>query len=272
MATLSALHSYPLKSARGLTHAEATLHPWGLDGDRRWMVIDSSDEFISQRSHPLLAQVEVTPGADGAIRLRAPGRDPLTVVVPEPGKTRPVALWRDTVEAVPTDPAAAQWLGSWLEDDVSLVHLDDPSIRRQVDQHFGEPGETVGFADGYPLLITTTSSLDALNGLIADGDRPEEGPLPMNRFRPNLVIDDTDPWAEDGWHRVRVGDVTLRIVKPCGRCAITTTDQETAERGREPLRTLARHRNIDRRLVFGQNAIPETTDLLRVGDSVTVLD
>ena len=159
-----------------------------------------------------------------------------------------------------------------MDDDLSLVHLDDPSTRREVDQHFARPGETVGFADGYPLLITTSASLDAVNRLIADGDRPEEGPLPMNRFRPNLVIDGSEPWAEDGWQRVQVGDIILRIVKPCGRCAITTTDQVTSERGREPLRTLGRHRNIDRRLVFGQNAIPETTGVLRVGETFSVLD
>lgn len=140
-----------------------------------------------------------------------------------------------------------------------------------MDQAFAAPGETVSFADGYPLLVTTTGSLDALNALIAEGDHAVEGPLPMERFRPNLVVSGTGAWDEDAWARVAVGEVTFKVAKMCGRCVVTTTDQRTAERGREPLRTLSRHRRFGSQLVFGQNLIPESTGTVRAGDPVTVL-
>ncbi|MFE3826993.1 MOSC domain-containing protein [Streptomyces sp. NPDC059092] len=179
------------------------------------------------------------------------------------------------VESVPAGPAAREVdrrLSAYLGEEVRLVHLDDPATRRPVDPLFARPGETVSFADGFPLLVTTTASLDALNALIAQGDHPDEGPLPMDRFRPNLVVSGTEAWAEDGWRRLTVGEVAFRVAKPCGRCVITTTDQRTAERGREPLRTLGRHRRFDGKLVFGQNLIPGSTGTVRVGDPVTVLE
>jgi uncharacterized protein YcbX len=141
-----------------------------------------------------------------------------------------------------------------------------------VDPDYAQEGDTVSLADGFPLLVTTTGSLDALNSLIADGDRAEEGPLPMNRFRPNAVIDGTAAWAEDGWRRVRIGEVVFRAPKPCGRCVVTTTDQASAVRGKEPLRTLGRHRRFGSSLVFGQNLIPERFGTLRVGDPLTVVE
>ncbi|MGS2591630.1 MOSC domain-containing protein [Streptomyces hebeiensis] len=163
-------------------------------------------------------------------------------------------------------------LSAFLGLDVRLVHLDDPARRRPVNPLYARPGETVSFADGFPLLVTTTASLDALNSLVAQGDHPDEGPLPMDRFRPNLVVTGTAPWAEDDWQRIAVGDITFRVTKPCGRCVVTTTDQATAERGKEPLRTLGRYRRFGGKLLFGQNLVPETTGTLRTGDPVTVLD
>ena len=122
------------------------------------------------------------------------------------------------------------------------------------------------------MVLTSTASLDALNSLIAQGDHPHEGPLPMSRFRPNVVVEGVPAWAEDGWRRIAIGDIRFRVAKPCGRCVITTTDQHTARRGREPLATLTRHRRFDGGLVFGQNLIPENRGTLRVGDSFTILE
>lgn len=141
-----------------------------------------------------------------------------------------------------------------------------------VDPEYALPGETVSFADGYPLLLTSTASLDALNSLIAEGDHAHEGPLPMNRFRPNVVVSGTAAWAEDDWSRISIGEVAFRVPKMCGRCVVTTTDQGTAERGREPLLTLGRHRRIGGKLVFGQNLVPLNRGTIRVGDTVTILD
>ncbi|CAM5615044.1 MOSC domain-containing protein OS=Streptomyces griseomycini OX=66895 GN=FHS37_003784 PE=4 SV=1 [Streptomyces griseomycini] len=165
----------------------------------------------------------------------------------------------------------AALVSAYLGIDVRLVHLDDPATRRRVDPAYARPGETVTFADGYPLLLTTTASLDRLNSLIAEGDHPAEGPLPMNRFRPNVVVEGTAPWDEDTWTRITIGEVPFRVAKPCGRCVVTTTDQETARRGREPLHTLAARRRTDGKLVFGQNLVPLSTGTLRVGDPVEVL-
>jgi uncharacterized protein YcbX len=149
--------------------------------------------------------------------------------------------------------------------------MDDPATRRPVDPGYALPGETVGLADGYPLLLTSEASLEALNSLIAQGDRAVEGPLPMNRFRPNVVVAGTAAWAEDDWSRIAIGEVTFRVAKMCGRCVVTTIDQGTAERGKEPLRTLARHRRIGGRLVFGQNLVPSSPGTVRVGDPVRIL-
>ncbi|MFG2648206.1 MOSC domain-containing protein [Streptomyces sp. NPDC048436] len=269
---LHSIHYYPLKAVGGHAPREAVVEPWGLAGDRRWVVIDGDGQVLTQRPHPrlALAAAELLPG--GGIRVSAPGRDALTVPVPGPGATVTVDIWKDKVEAVPAEAEAHAWFSAYLETDARLVHLDDPRTRRAIDPAYAKDGETVSFADGFPLLLTTLSSLDALNSLIAQGDHSDEGPLPMNRFRPNVVVDGTAPWAEDDWSRIAIGEVTFRVAKPCGRCVVTTTDQRSAERGKEPLRTLAKHRRFGDQLVFGQNLVPETTGSIRIGDPFTVLD
>jgi uncharacterized protein YcbX len=272
-AELSSLHIHPVKSLGGFAPAEAVVEPWGLAGDRRWMLIDASAKAVTQRQHARMALASAALGEGGGITVSAPGREPLSVPVPS-GATGTVAteIFGTKVEAVPAGAAADAWFSAYLGEDVRLVHLDDPARRRPIDPGYARPGETVSFADGFPLLVTTTASLDALNSLVAQGDHPDEGPLPMERFRPTVVVDGTAPWDEDRWARIAIGEVTFRVAKPCGRCIITTTDQRTARRGKEPLRTLARHRLIDQRMVFGQNLVPEGTGTLRTGDPVEILE
>ncbi|MFI8824710.1 MOSC domain-containing protein [Streptomyces sp. NPDC053431] len=272
---LQSVHVHPVKALRGFSPVEAEVQPWGLAGDRRWAVVDTAGKVVTQRQHARLALASAAPAENGAITLSAPGRAPLTVEVPRPSAahgTIPVDVFGTVVEAVPADPAADAWFSAYLDSDVRFTHMDDPAHRRPIDPEYALPGETVSFADGYPLLVTTTSSLDALNSLIAQGDHPDEAPLPMNRFRPNVVVDGTAPWAEDGWRRLSIGDVVFRVARSCGRCVVTTTDQGTAERGKEPLRTLARHRKVGSSLVFGQNLVPEHRGIIRVGDPVKILD
>ncbi|GGX66924.1 MOSC domain-containing protein [Streptomyces hiroshimensis] len=271
---LTAVHFYPVKSLAGCAVREAAVEPWGLSGDRRWMLADADGTVITQRQQPRLALASARPLPGGGIRLAAPGADPVDVAVPDPaaaGGTVTVQVFGDKIEAVPAGAAADAWAGAYLGFAARLFHMDEPASRRLIDPGFSRPGETVSFADGYPLLVTTLASLDALNALIAAGDLPGEGPLPMDRFRPNAVVGGTEAWAEDGWRRVRIGEVTFRAAKPCARCIVTTTDQHTAERGKEPLRTLARHHRIGGKAVFGQNLIPEHTGTLRVGDDVEIL-
>ncbi|MFF4908299.1 MOSC domain-containing protein [Streptomyces sp. NPDC001260] len=272
-ARLRSIHVHPVKAFRGLAPREAVVEPWGLAGDRRWALIDDGGKVVTQRQQPrlALAVAELLPG--GGLRLSAPGMDPLTVPVPRPQGTVTVEIFGDKVEGVLAEqPAAHAWCSEYLGAASRLVHMDDPAVRRPVEPEFALPGETVTFADGYPLLLTTDASLDALNSLIAQGPHQAEGPLPMNRFRPNLVVSGTAAWAEDEWSRVAVGEVTFRVAKMCGRCLVTTTDQFTAARGKEPLHTLGRHRRIDGKLVFGQNLVPLERGTIRIGDPVTILE
>jgi uncharacterized protein YcbX len=271
--TLAALNLYPVKSLAGVGTARAVVEPWGLSGDRRWMAAGPDGAPLTQRGHPRLALAAAEPLPGGGLRLSAPGMRALTVEVPDPAAGPAVVeVWGAKVEAVPACDEAHDWLTEFLGTDARLVHMDAPERRRPITSSQGLPGETVSFADAFPVLLTTVSSLDALNLLIEQGDHPDEGPLPMDRFRPNVVVEGTPPWSEDGWRRVRIGEVTFRVAKPCGRCVVTTTDQATAERGKEPLRTLARHRRFGDRLVFGQNLVPENTGTLRTGDRFEVLE
>ncbi|MFJ2902284.1 MOSC domain-containing protein [Streptomyces sp. NPDC091279] len=272
-ARLESIHVHPVKAFRGLAPRQAEVEPWGLAGDRRWALIDDRGKVVTQRQQPCLARAAAALLPGGGVRLSASGLPALDVPVPRPTGTVPVDIFGDAVRGVPAeDPAAHTWVSTLLGADVRLVHMDDPATRRPVDPVYARPGETVSFADGYPLLLTTTASLDALNSLIAQGDHPDEGPLPMNRFRPNVVVDGTTAWAEDDWTRVAIGEVVFRVATMCGRCVVTTTDQESAARGKEPLRTLGRHRRFGAKLVFGQNLVPLTCGTIRVGDPVTVLE
>lgn len=271
--TVSALHVYPVKSMRATSTRSAVVEPWGLAGDRRWMLVDARTlKALTQRDEPGLARVDAEIVPEGGLRLSVPGREPVRVATPRPGPLETVRLFVNKLEVLPAGGPADAWLSELLDREVRLVHLDEPAVRRPVKAETGRPGETVSLADGYPLLVTTTASLDALNALIAQGDRADEGPLPMSRFRPNVVLDGAEPWAEDAWRRIRIGEVSFRIPEPCARCVVTTTDQVTGARGAEPLRTLARHRNVNTKLLFGQNLIPERSGTLYVGDALMTLE
>ncbi|ALC31289.1 MOSC N-terminal beta barrel domain-containing protein [Streptomyces sp. CFMR 7] len=269
---LRSVHVYPVKSLGAQTSDEVAVEPWGLDGDRRWMLVDKASRGVTQRQEPSMALITAAPLPGGGIAVSLPGRPPLRVEVPGPGRLIRAEVSRDTVTVAEAAPEAHAWFSEVLGAEIRLVHLDEPAHRRPVDPEYSRPGDMVSLADGYPLLLTTTASLDALNDLIAAGDHPHEGPLPMNRFRPNVVIDSTEAWAEDGWRRIAIGDVHFSVVKSCARCVITTTDQHTAARGKEPLLTLARHRRVGKGLLFGQNLIPDGTGVIRAGDPVKILD
>ncbi|MFF4298259.1 MOSC domain-containing protein [Streptomyces vinaceus] len=269
---VQALHIHPVKSVAGTSPGEMAVEPWGLSGDRRWAVVDTEGTVITQRQQPRMALAAARPLGGGAVALSAPGMAELVVEVPEPGPLEPVTLFGKKVETVVAASAAADWFSAYLGVPARLVHLDDPAVRRPVDPAYALPGETVSLADAYPVLLVTLASLDALNSLIAQGDHPEEGPLPMNRFRPNVVVAGAEAWAEDGWRRIAIGDAVFRGVRECGRCIVTTTDQTTAERGKEPLKSLARHRRIGKSLAFGRQLVPVRTGTVRVGDEVRVLE
>lgn len=259
---VAALTLYPLKGARGVPLAAAAVEPRGLRGDRRWMLAGADGQFLSQRTHPCLALMQATV-LEAGLRLEAPGMPPLEVPAPPPGAPRRrVQLWGSVLEA-PVAEACGAWLREALGTDAELVYMDE-ALRRPVDPDYAVGEAIVSFADGYPLLLTTTASLADLNARL-------DTPISMRRFRPNVVIEGAAPFEEDRWRRIRVGEVVLHVVKPCARCAVTTVDPETGAVGKEPLKTLATFRKWEGQVHFGQNIIPEAGGRMHVGDRVEVL-
>lgn len=264
---LSHIAIHPIKAARAISLSSSRVFFRGLDEDRLWMIVRPNGRFITQREDPRLATLIVEPTSTG-LRLDIPGHGSVSVATPNTSApTITVTVWQAMVKARPAIEASKA-LSAWLGEPVDLVRLDDEA-RRDVNPSWSKPGDYVSFADAFPILVTTQASLDALNAELSTA-------IPMSRFRPNLVIEGSDAWADDSWRRIRIGDVELDLVKPCDRCVVTTTDQLTGERtGDEPIRTLRRLRwSNDRRVVgvlFGWNAIPRRLGTVKVGDPVEVI-
>jgi hypothetical protein len=267
---LTALNRYPVKSCRGEAMHTATIEPWGLAGDRRWMLIDDDGEAATAREFPrlLLAVPELI--GDG-LMLHSDGMASLHVATPRVDATPVTVHGRGPWPALLADAAADAWFSTLAGTSLRLVFQDDPT-QREANPAFAAVGDHVSLADSYPMLLTTTESLVALNEWIAAGPLAYEGPLPMARFRPNLVVTGAPAWAEDGWRRLRIGAATVRLVKGCDRCVLTTTDPWTAARGKEPIATLARHRRWEGATWFGMNVIPDTPGAtISVDDDVEIV-
>ena len=262
--TLSALIYYPIKACRGFEVESAQVERMGLEHDRRMMVVTPEGRFLTQREHHKLALVTPTLN-DGIVTLSAPGFDSLQVAVRTNGVSQPVDIWHSKgVDAIDQGEDAAAWFSDWLGASARLVHIAD-GFKRKVDPEYAiSEDDHTGFADGYPILIASEESLADLNARL-------DTPVPMNRFRPNIVVKGCEPFAEDTWNRISIGDVKLAIVKLCARCVVTTIDKETLETGKEPLRTLATFRKQARGVIFGQNVIPMDSGRLRLGMTVKVL-
>jgi uncharacterized protein YcbX len=262
---LAEIRIYPVKSLRGEAHASAAVEPRGLAGDRRWMVVDEAGRFLTQRELHHMALVTARNETVG-LTLSAPNLPPILVPIPRhDAAPRRVTIWRDTVDAVPAGPEADAWLASALGVPCSLVYQADPASR-PVAPDYAAPGDVVSFADGYPLLVITTASLADLNARLP-------APVPMQRFRPNLVVDGALPWAEDHWRGIRIGTALFRVPKPCDRCIIPSIDQESGLRPNpeEPLHTLKSfRRDATGRVLFGVNLVPQTCGIVRVGHEVEV--
>jgi uncharacterized protein YcbX len=268
---LGTIHSFPLKSGAALTHDAATVETRGLAGDRRWMVIDAQAKFATARQEPRLTQVRALPRADGGVDLSAPGGASLVVAAPPAdGERVATAVWGVGVTPLLAADAAHAWISTWLGKPCRLVHMDAACERRlrwQYEGKYGTEEDQVSLADGFPLLVISQGALDLLNGKLAQ-------PVPMLRFRPNLVVTGTDAHAEDGWRRIRIGACEFEVAKACTRCVLTTVDftRGAFDPSGEPLRTLLgyRRRGPDG-VQFGQNLIPRRLGTLRVGDEVEVL-
>jgi len=276
--TVSSLFLYPIKACRPLSLRSAFLGPRGLEyggiGDRRLMLVDAEGSYVSQRQRPELAVVTVAP-EDGRLLVSAPGAGVTKVDLADIGSPRSVLLFGKEVIARPCAREAARWFSNFLGQKVELVYQTDEDLRLAKPEYAVNPGaDHVGYADAFPFLIVNDASLRTLNEVLPV-------PVPMNRFRPNIVVSGAPSDAEYGWTRIAVGCGELAVVKPCDRCVVTTIDQEKGQRtGADPLATLARIRLMDqdwrgghiRGAIFGQNAIATIQGTIAVGDMVTLLE
>lgn len=261
---LEGIFIHPLKSARAVAVDRVRVEERGPAGDRRWMLTDADGRFLSQREEPRLARLRAASAAGprDALELAADGLPRLTAQA-DPARSFAAVIWRDTVRVWGADPAADAAVSAWLGRPARVAMLA-PDARRPVER---APTTNTSLSDGYPYLIAASASLADLNARLA-------APLPMDRFRPNLVIGGGEPWAEDRWRRLRVGDVEFALLKPCARCVVTTTDQRTGvRRGPEPLAALAAcRRDADGKVLFGVNAVALDRGGIAVGDPVEVLE
>jgi hypothetical protein len=260
---LSELNIYPIKSARGVSLTSARVVDRGLQHDRRWMVVDDRNKFLTQRTLPRMALMEVKVRTDH-LAVSAPGMEELTIPfeVQDPDLLQ-VQVWDDLVEAESVGGEAGRWLSRFLGSPCKLVHMPDHSLRSVKPKH-SRGKVLVGFADAFPFLLISEASLSDLNARL-------ERPVPMNRFRPNLVVRGCKPFEEDEWKGIQISSVTFKIAKSCSRCAVPMVDQNTGIRGKEPIRTLETFRLRDGKVLFGQNVIHGGTGVLAVGDLVHVV-
>jgi uncharacterized protein YcbX len=235
----------------------------GLKDDRRMMVVTPRGRFLTQREHPRLALV--TPELrDGMLALHAPDCEDLHISIRRDGKFKPVTVWSSTgIDSIDQGDEAAGWFSDWLSAPVRLVRFADGYRRTLNPKYAVSPDDHTGFADGYPILMISEESLYDLNSRL-------EVPVPMDRFRPNLVVSGCTAFDEDGWKRILVAGIEMAVVKACARCVVTTIDKQTLEQSREPLKTLAGYRKHRLGALFGQNVIPLGEGQLEIGMPVEI--
>ena len=260
---LAEIHIYPVKGARGIALQRSDVLAGGLRNDRRFMLVDAQGKFLTQREHPRLALV--TTAIEGDVLVLGAEASAVRVPLrPERGAHRHVKIFHDAVDAIEVGAEASSLVSSFLDAHCTLVFMQDHVVR-PVDPRYALPSDRVGFADGFPVLLASRASLAELNGRL-------ERPVPMNRFRPNLVVEGGAAFDEDRHARAVVGALTFRMPKRCARCTVTTVDQATAEVGVEPLRTLAGYRREGNNVYFAQNLVPDGEGEIAVGDVVSYLD
>jgi len=267
---LSEINIYPIKSLGGISLKNAVVETRGLQFDRRWMLIDEKQNFLTQRILPKMATVSVEILEKGLRVLQS--KDELVIPFePNTNKTESVKIWSSRSRARVYEDKINEWFSDALETNCRLVLMPEETNRKVNYFYAVHKDDVVSFADAYPFLLIGESSLTDLNSRL-------ENPVPMNRFRPNFVVSGADAFAEDGWTRIRIGDVVFHLVKPCARCVVTTIDQSNGvKQGVEPLKTLASFRipkrSIKKKILFGQNLIAEDVGkVVNVGDAVEVLE
>lgn len=254
------LVEYPVKSFQGISAQSSTVNSRGLGLDRRYMLVNTYNEFLTQRSLPVLTQYHVA--IADKLTISNGGAD-ISVPVAPVGSELKVKVWDDECSAIEVNRELSAWLSERLNQDVKLVYMQESDIRN-TDPDYSLPGDKVSFADGYPILITSMTSLAELNSRL-------QTPIPMNRFRANIIVDGEAPFAEDKWNRIKIGEVLLRAAKPCARCQVITTNQNTGLRNKEPLTALSEFRKVNNKVLFGLNLVPESVGPIAVGDPVELI-
>lgn len=259
------LYIYPIKSLAGIRLASAKVEERGFELDRRWMLIDDRGKFISQRTFPLMAMLRVAIGAH-SLSVSHSSKPDDCIQIPfdlEGEVVSSVTVWDDEMPARLVDSQIDVWFSNILSMKVRLVKMP-VSTERKVDPKYAVNGESVSFADGMPYLLIGQESLEDLN-------RKLDVPVPMNRFRPNIVFSGGQPFVEDSWRRIQIGVLDFQVIKPCARCVMTTVDQDTGVKATEPLKTLATFRKAGSKVLFGQNMVALTSGLIKVGDEIKLV-
>ena len=261
--TVSDLSIYPVKSCREIKLTSTNVGSFGLDNDRRWMVVDENGVMLTQRkiSEMCLIHVELS---ESGITLNKLSNESLFVPYPIAQKKVTTKIWQDTCQAYDAGEDAALWLSNVLSLKCRLVYFPDNEFR-QVDLDYANEGEKTAFSDGFPILLISEASLNDLNSRL-------KTPVTMQRFRPNIVVSGCLPFSEDNWKKIQIGDIVFRIVKPCSRCVIPNVNIETGLRENEPIKTLSTYRKRDRKIYFGQNVIANNFGELKVGMSVEIIE
>jgi uncharacterized protein len=264
--TLTGIWIYPIKSLGGIQLKTAKVHPKGLQYDRRWMLADENGTFMTQRVNPVMALFKLSmEGDDLCITFQKPGADSSPTIkfnmnTPVSGETISATIWDDQVDAIEVDPELSRWFSQHLNTKCKLLSFPETNPR-PVDSQYKVNDEHVSLADAYPFLIIGQSSLDDLNSRM-------QIPLPMNRFRPNFVFSGGEPFEEDAWKDFQIGKNRFIGVKPCARCVLTTVNQDTAEKGIEPLVTLSTYRKQGNKILFGQNLVAVDHLEVNEGDKI----
>lgn len=265
MLSISHLFVYPIKSLGGIELTEARLTDRGIEHDRRWMLVDENNRFLTQREFPLMALLR-TAILVNELTVYEKGNEADTIRVnlyPTETATLRVQVWDDVVEAIVMEDEINQWFSAKLNRVCKLVYMPDAS-QRKVDADYALNNELTGFSDAFPVLMIGQASLDDLNSRLTTA-------VPMNRFRPNIVFTGGTAFAEDTMQHFRINGIDLYAVKPCARCVVTTTDQETGIIAKEPLKTLSSYRTGNNKVYFGQNILYKQEGIIRVGDELNVV-
>ncbi|KLT64338.1 MOSC domain-containing protein [Pedobacter sp. BMA] len=261
---LSEIYIYPIKSLGGISLTESAIAETGLFYDRKWVLIDDTGTFITQRKYPQLSLLEVSITAEN---LTVAHKENPTLRITFPiakttGKPIPVTIWDDLTEGIEVDKSVSDWFSGFMNMPVRLVSMPEQA-RRIVDPKYAAHQEIVSFADGYPCLMIGQASLDQLNEKL-------ETPVLMDRFRPNFVFTGGEPHAEDAFDSFEMGSISFSAVKPCARCVLVTVNQQTATKSAEPLKTLAGYRSLNNKIMFGQNLLHKGSGIIKVGMEIKI--